>query len=162
MRTWIRHPWVSRLARLGLGLVFLLAALPKLADPPGFAKAIWAYGLVPPWGLNPMALVLPWLELICGLALLTGHWTRAAAAWSAALLLSFALALGINLARHRPVDCGCFGSSAPKTEGERLTDMRWSLLRDLGLLLLVAQVLAATRTPGLAGGDSGTETSMGS
>jgi hypothetical protein len=29
----------------------------------------------------------------------------------------------------------------PKTQSERLADMRWSLLRDLGLLLLTVQVL---------------------
>ncbi|MBK7293306.1 MAG: DoxX family membrane protein [Holophagaceae bacterium] len=133
-------------ARLVLGLVFVAAALPKLADPPGFAKAIWAYGLFPAWSLHPLALVLPWLELFCGLALCLGFWLRAAAIWVGALLLSFCLALAINLARRHPVDCGCFGASAPKTEAERLADMRWLLLRDAALLLLVAQLLAATRT----------------
>jgi hypothetical protein len=45
------------------------------------------------------------------------------------------------------VDCGCFGATAPKTAAERLVDMRWTLLRDLGLLLLAAQVLAASGKP---------------
>ena len=144
MRRWLLHPGVTLLARIGLGLVFIAAALPKLADPPAFAKAIWAYDLFPPWSVNPLALGLPWLELLCGLALVTGLWLRAAALWVGALLLSFCLALGLNLARHRPVDCGCFGAAAPKTEAQRLADMRWVLLRDLGLLLLVAQLLTAT------------------
>jgi uncharacterized membrane protein YphA (DoxX/SURF4 family) len=141
-------------ARIILGLVFISAALPKIADPPGFAKAIWAYDLFPAWSLNPLALALPWLELLCGLALCLGIWGRAAALWVAALLLSFSLALSINLARHHPVDCGCFGSTAHQTESERLADMRWSLLRDFGLLLLAAQVLLSSipgfdRRPGL-------------
>ena len=131
-------------ARMVLGLVFIAAALPKLMDPPGFAKSIWAYELFPAWSLHPLALVLPWLELLCGLALCLGLWIRAAAAWTAVLLLSFALALAINLARRHPVDCGCFGSATPKTEKERLIDMRWSLLRDAGLLLLAAQLLLAS------------------
>jgi len=142
---WLLHPKVTLAARLVLGLVFLAAALPKLADPPGFAKAIWAYELFPSLSLNPLALALPWLELLCGLALCLGLWLRAAALWTGALLLSFVLALSINLARHHPVDCGCFGAGAHMTEAERLTDMRWAILRDAGLLLLVAQVLAATR-----------------
>jgi hypothetical protein len=145
------HPRVALGARLVLGLVFVLAALPKIADPPGFAKAIWGYQLVPGVALNALALVLPWLELLCGLTLLAGLWVRAAALWLGALLLAFALALGLNLVRHRPVDCGCFGGSAPKTEAQRLTDMRWALLRDLGLLLLAARLLAgpgpARRSP---------------
>jgi len=146
MKRWLFHPKVTLAARLVLGLVFIAAALPKLADPPGFAKAIWAYELFPAWSLNPLALMLPWLELVCGLALCLGLWLRAATLWIGALLLSFVLALSINLARHHSVDCGCFGSSSPKSETERLTDMRWVLLRDLGLLLLVSQGLAATRT----------------
>jgi uncharacterized membrane protein YphA (DoxX/SURF4 family) len=132
-----------RAARLVLGLVFIAAALPKIVDPPGFAKAIWAYELFPPWSLHPLALVLPWLELFCGLALCLGFWARAAALWTGVLLLSFCLALGLNLARRHPVDCGCFGASAPKSEAGRLADMRWVLLRDVGLLLLVARVITA-------------------
>jgi putative oxidoreductase len=146
MRTWLRNPWLVRAARLVLGLVFIAAALPKIADPPGFAKAIWAYELFPTWSLHPLALVLPWLELFCGLALCLGFWARAAALWTGALLLSFCLALTVNLARHHPVDCGCFGTSTPKTQAERLTDMRWLILRDVGLLLLAIHILTATRT----------------
>jgi len=145
VKRWLLHPKVTLAARLVLGLVFIAAALPKLADPPGFAKAIWAYELFPGWSLNPLALTLPWLELLCGLALCLGFWLRAAALWIGALLLSFCLALTINLARHHPVDCGCFGDSAPKTQAERLTDMRWTILRDVGLLLLVVHLLMATR-----------------
>lgn len=143
MRRWLFHPRATLAARLILGLVFLLAALPKIADPPGFAKAIWAYELVPAWGLNLLALGLPWLECFAALALVLGVWVRAASLWVGVMLLAFILALAINLARRHPVDCGCFGQAAPKTEAARLADMRWSLLRDLGLLLLVLQVLAA-------------------
>lgn len=144
LQFWLLHPKVTLAARLVLGLVFIAASLPKLADPPGFAKAIWAYELFPAWSLNSLAVVLPWLELFCGLTLCLGLWLRAATLWIGALLLSFCLALAINLARRHPVDCGCFGASTPKTEAERLTDMRWVLLRDLGLLLLVAQGLLAS------------------
>jgi uncharacterized membrane protein YphA (DoxX/SURF4 family) len=144
MRAWLLHPRLRLVARLILSLVFIGAALPKLLDPPGFAKAIWAYQLFPAWSLNPLALVLPWLELLCGLALCFGIWLRAATLWVGALLLAFCLALAINLARGHSVDCGCFGASAPKTQAQQLAGMRWTLLRDLGLLLLVVQVLAST------------------
>jgi len=144
MKRWWLHPKTALVARLILGLVFIAAAWPKLTDPPGFAKAIWAYELFPAWSLNPLALALPWLELFCGLALCLGFWLRASVLWIGALLLSFVLALSINLARHHPVDCGCFGATAHQTEAERLTDMRWAILRDMGLLLLVLQVLWAS------------------
>ena len=140
----LTHPWLTVRAQIALGAVFIAAALPKLADPPGFAQAIWNYRLAPAWLIHPAALTLPWLELLCGLALCLGLWTRAAAAWCAALLLVFLAALSINLARQHPVDCGCFQTTAaPRSTRERVADMRWALLRDLGLLALAAQVLAA-------------------
>lgn len=144
MTRMLRHPILTLAARLVLGLVFIGAACSKIADPPAFAKTIWAYELFPAWSLNPLALALPWLELVCGLALCLGTWIRASSLWIAALLLSFSLSLAINLARHHPVDCGCFGASDHKSQAERLTDMRWALLRDAGLLLLTLQILGAT------------------
>lgn len=145
MRNLLLHPRTTRLCHILLGLVFIAAALPKLSDPPAFAKAIWAYELFPAWSLNPLALALPWLELVCGMALCLGFWPRAAALWVAGLLLAFMVALSINLARRHPVDCGCFGATAHHTEAERLVDMRWVLLRDAGLLLLAVQFLWASR-----------------
>jgi uncharacterized membrane protein YphA (DoxX/SURF4 family) len=143
VKRWLFHPWLEVRIPFALGLVFVLAALAKIADPPGFAKSIWFYRLVPAWSLHPTALLLPWLELLCGLALCLGIWKRAAAAWIATLLLVFIAALSINLARGNPVDCGCFGNNrSPRTVEERLVDMRWTILRDLGLLILAAQVMA--------------------
>jgi len=138
------HPWLTVRAQIALGAVFIAAALPKLADPPGFAEAIWNYRLAPAWLIHPAALTLPWLELLCGAALCLGLWTRAAAAWLGMLLLVFLAALSINLARNHPVDCGCFGARAGvRSVEERVADMRWAILRDIGLLALAAQVLAA-------------------
>lgn len=144
LREMLLHPRLLLLCRLALGGLFIAAALPKLLDPPGFAKALWAYRIFPGWSLHPAALVLPWFEFLCGASLLIGAWRRAAAAAIAALLLGFILALSINLARHHPVDCGCFSTRASaKTDAERLRDMRLDILRDLGMLLLAAQILAA-------------------
>jgi len=141
------HPWLTVRTQIALGAVFVAAALPKLADPPGFAKAIWNYQLAPPWLVHPAALTLPWLELFCGLALCLGLWTRAAAAWVSALLLVFLAALSLNLARHHPVDCGCFQTQATaRSADDRLADMRWAILRDLGLVILAGQILLATRS----------------
>jgi len=145
MRRYLLHPWLTVRAQIALGAVFVVAALPKLADAPGFAKAIWNYQLFPGWLIHPAALTLPWLELLCGLALCLGLWARAATAWLTLLLLAFILALSVNLARRHPVDCGCFQTTATaRTAGERLGAMRWTILRDVALLALAAQILAAT------------------
>lgn len=138
----LAHPWTLRLGRWVLGAVMLGAALPKLADPPGFAQAIHAYGMLPlPW-VGPLALALPWLEAFCGLALLAGPGRRGAAAWTLLLMGVFIAALGINLARGRPVDCGCFGAAhAVRSTAERLLDMKLAVLRDLGLAALALHAL---------------------
>lgn len=134
--------------QIALGIVFLVSAVPKISDPPGFAHMIYNYRLTPGALVNGLALVLPWVELIVGLALVLGVWRREAAIVAGILLVVFVVAIGINLARGHAVDCGCFDvRAAGKSREEMLADMRWVVIRDVGLLLLVAQVLAATRPP---------------
>ncbi len=131
--------------QIALGAIFVAAAIPKIVDPPAFAHMIYNYRLMPGGLVNAMALVMPWLELLAGLALIVGIWKREAALVIGALIVVFLLAIGFNLARGHPVDCGCFDvKSAGKSPEELLTDMKWVLARDVGLLLLVAQLLFAT------------------
>ena len=132
-------------AQIALGAVFVAAAIPKIADPPAFAHMIYNYRLVPGSFVNALALVMPWIELVVGLLLVLGVWRREAALVAAVLLLVFLGAIGWNLARGHAIDCGCFDvRSAGKTPEQLLSDMKWVLLRDVGLLLLAAQVLLAT------------------
>ena len=147
LRERLQHPWLTVRCQLLLGALFVVAAWPKLLDPPGFAKAVHAYALLPSFLVHTVALTLPWVEFLAGILLCLGLWVRAATTWIAALLLVFIGALGVNLAKGHPVDCGCFTqSTVPKTRGERLGDMRWTILRDLGMLALAAQILAATQS----------------
>ena len=126
-------------------MVFVAAALPKIADPPAFAHMIYNYRMVPGAFVNALALVMPWIELVVGILLIVGAWRREAALVAALLLLVFLVAIGWNLARGHAVDCGCFDvRSAGKTPEQMLSDMKWVLLRDVGLLLLAAQVLVAS------------------
>ncbi len=72
-----------------------------------------------------MALVMPWFELLAGLALILGIWTRTSAALVGALLLVFVAAISANLLRGNAIDCGCFDvASAGKSVAERFADMR--------------------------------------
>lgn len=142
---WLRHPLALRLSAAGLGLVFLAAAWGKVADPPGFAQALHGYRLLPEVLLNPVALALPWLEVLAGLALVLGPARRSAALLALGMLAAFMAALGWNLALGNPVDCGCFGASpASLTPDARFADMRLALLRDAGLALLALHVLVAS------------------
>ncbi len=146
---WWFSPWLSIRVQLALGAIFVAAAIPKIVDPPSFAHMIYNYRLVPGGAINGMALVLPWIELFSGLALILGAWKRTAAGIVGILLLLFIGALSINLARGNPVNCGCFDVKAKdKPRSELLSEMRWTILRDVGMLLMVAQVLAANRRQG--------------
>ncbi|HEY6148741.1 MAG TPA: MauE/DoxX family redox-associated membrane protein [Thermoanaerobaculia bacterium] len=140
---WARSRPAEILARLVLGGAFLFAAGAKILDPPAFAHEIFNFRLMPGSLVNAAALWLPWVEMLAGLALVVGIWRRISAILLGALLLVFVVALSVNLARGRAVDCGCFGSSkAPKTTEQRLADMRLAIARDALLLALLVPILA--------------------
>lgn len=133
------------LARLTLAGVFLAAAAPKLADPVGFATAIANYQAFPDASVNLIATLVPALELVGALALLT-PWRRGGALLLAGLLLGFTALLAVSLARGLDLSCGCFGASSGGA-AEPVSALH--LLRNLGLLALTAMVLAAPRPAGV-------------
>jgi len=144
---WLTRPWLTVRVQIGLGAIFVVAAIPKIADPPSFAHMIYNYRLVPGFAVNALALIMPWVELLAGLALILGAWPREAAGLAGFLLLVFIGAVGFNLVRGHAVDCGCFDvHSAGKSSVELLNDMRWVLIRDAAMMLMVAQVLVASRS----------------
>lgn len=115
--------------RFILALVFVLAGLAKLSSSSEFLQAVSNYELLPERWVSPVAKWLPWLELTAGLLLGVGILTTVAFAL-AAMLLSFSLAVSVNLARGRRIDCGCFGSAAPRR-------ISWGTVgRNLALALL--------------------------
>jgi uncharacterized membrane protein YphA (DoxX/SURF4 family) len=108
---WIREnglPYIALMLRLYLGGVFLYASTHKINYAGEFAETIASYQLVPFWAVNAVALILPWTEFFCGLMLVVGLRTRAAAAVIAGMLVVFIAAVSINLFRNAPIDCGCF------------------------------------------------------
>ena len=142
----LAHPWLTVRVQIALGVIFVVAALPKITDPPSFAHMIYNYRIVPGSLINFSSLVMPWLELLTGLALILGIWTRASRTIIGVLLVVFIIAIAFNLARNNAIDCGCFDvSKANLTHEERLADMRMVILRDVGMLLMVAQLWWADR-----------------
>lgn len=103
------------LARISLGLVFVYAALVKVADPVAFAGSVAAYRLLPYFGNYVVAASLPFVELACGLLLATGYRARPAALVIAAMNVVFMVALASAIARGLDIDCGCFKQGGEKT-----------------------------------------------
>jgi uncharacterized membrane protein YphA (DoxX/SURF4 family) len=150
--TALTHPWLTVRTQIALGVFFVVAALPKVADPPSFAHMIYNYRILPGPLVNAAALVLPWAELLMGLALICGIWRRTAALLVGALLLVFIVAISVNLLRGNAIDCGCFDvADAGKSYAERIHDMWMVIVRDVGMLLLVAQGLLGARRAEEAG-----------
>lgn len=119
-----------------LGISFLAAAVPKLRHPKGFVLAVLEYRVLPPRLSWFYARLVPPVEFLLALLLFSGTAVRPAAAIMAMLLLSFIVAVGINLARGRKLDCHCFGKATRRPIG-------WRLLLQDAALLCAAIVLAA-------------------
>jgi uncharacterized membrane protein YphA (DoxX/SURF4 family) len=98
--------------RLVIGIIFLYAGIMKIADPSGFAQALYNYRLLPGWAINPLAITLPWVECVAGASLLLGIWTLGGGLVASVLFAVFAAALGINLIRGLDISCGCFSTAS--------------------------------------------------
>jgi uncharacterized membrane protein YphA (DoxX/SURF4 family) len=99
------------LGRVVLGLVLVVASWNKLLDPEGFAPIVGNYNLLPQLWIRPVALVLPWIEIFCGLALISGVCVRGGALIGSLLMVVFMAALLINAIRGVDISCGCFSNS---------------------------------------------------
>jgi len=107
-------------ARILLGVVFLWAAVEKIVDPGSFARAIANYRLLPAEAVNLFAVVIPWVELLCGALLLFGRWVRTSSLLVSGLLMLFLVAVGASMARGLDIQCGCFGAGSDRQVGLRL------------------------------------------
>lgn len=108
VQTWIRHPFPALLVRLYVGGVFVYASLNKINFPAEFSDNIASYMLVPYWLVNPMAVFLPWIELVSGVCLMAGIRVRASASVICTLLGIFTTAVIVVIVKKTPIDCGCF------------------------------------------------------
>ncbi len=123
------------LCRLGLAAVFLYAGYVKGSDPVAFAGQVAAYQILP-YAFNYLvAATLPFVELLCGGLLLLNQRVRPALLVIFGLNSVFMLALFSLLLRGLDIDCGCFH---PGAEGEATTSPQMALLRDAGLMLMIA------------------------
>jgi putative oxidoreductase len=100
------------LLRLLVGGVFLVAGTLKVADPTRFAADIDHFRLLPYFSVAPLALYLPWLEIICGLAVVAGAARRSALLLLLGLTIVFIAAIASAWMRGLDIRCGCFGAAS--------------------------------------------------
>ena len=99
----------QRIVAAFIGLIFLVAGTFKVLDPAAFAIDILNYRLLPWTGGVLLALYLPWVEILCGGALVLRRAYRGALCIAASLFALFVIAYGSTRPRGLDVACGCFG-----------------------------------------------------
>lgn len=145
--SFFRKPGVQVGIRLAFAILFLWSAVSKLANPGTFLGSVYGYEVpLPRYWLQLVAVVLPWVELICGLLLLIRVWTDAAWLCVAGLMAVFVAATGQAWARGLKISCGCFdlkllGLSPEAPPARFLESVGFAFFRNLLLFALAFVML---------------------
>ena len=128
--SWRSFLW--RIIDLVVGGIFIYAGAIKALDPIRFGLDIDNYKILP-WAISVrLAFYLPWLEILCGLALVFRFLYRGGLSILSALVLVFLGATIGAKVRGLDITCGCFGHAS----------QHWSfpqhLAVDLALLAAIA------------------------
>jgi uncharacterized membrane protein YphA (DoxX/SURF4 family) len=119
--------------RVVLGLIFVFASVDKIADPAAFSRSIMNYHILPYGVAMVIATILPWMELLCGLTLLSGVLVQGSALLVLAMLIVFTGAVFSALIRGLDISCGCF--TQDPTAGRIGW---WKIAENIGMILLSA------------------------
>lgn len=124
--------------RLALGGLFIFAGIAKLQSLQLFVFSVNAFKILPEHLVIPVAFAIPWTEVLAGLLLVLGLWSRSAALLAGAMLLGFVLGIASVMARGMDVKCSCFG----KFEWPCTGNVGWcQILRNSAMIALALPVL---------------------
>jgi putative oxidoreductase len=112
------------------GIVFVWSGYVKAKSPVLFLLDVRSFDLLGDPYAAWLALGLPWLEIIAGLAVITGLYRAGGLLMLNGLLVVFLIAILQAWVRGIDLKCGCFGSSDTSANYVEL------LLRDIVLLLV--------------------------
>jgi putative oxidoreductase len=130
------HPVTLAVIKIIIGGLFIVSSITKLPNPDKFAESIAAYKLVPDVLIPPLSVLIPWLQVICGVLLVLDIYSQSAALIFCGLLAVYTAAITIDYFRGFQIDCGCFDLlGLEDTIGIR------SILRDIGFLAITAVVV---------------------
>jgi uncharacterized membrane protein YphA (DoxX/SURF4 family) len=125
------NEYIVLVLRIAVGLFFIYAAQDKISHTADFASAIRAYEIIPDSLSAIPAIFLPWFELVCGVLLIGGIFTKSSALISASLMVVFTINILIAMLRGLEIDCGC-GASLTGVE-----KVGWLKIFENSLLILV-------------------------
>jgi len=142
-RPWVR--WATFGARQILGITLIVAGAIKLPWPEASVQAVRAYQLLPFDLTRPIGYALPVLEVVVGLLLVTGLFTRIAGWIGVAIMAAFIFGISWVWAHGISIDCGCFGGGGETENG--IAQYPWEIARDVGLLACGAWAGLFPRSP---------------
>lgn len=122
--------WLYRILHLFFGGLFLYAGTVKALEPMVFLDDVRSFALLPDPYAAMLAMFLPWLEILAGLAVLTGLGRRGGLLILNASLLIFLVAIAIAWSRGTDIRCGCFGGGNEASASNYLE----LIIRDFTLL----------------------------
>ena len=94
--------------RIIAGMLFIYSGIFKVIDPLSFERVIIRYNVLPEIMVPFITLIIPYLELLCGLFLAIGLRVKSTSFTLIILMIFFTTAIIINLIRGETFDCGCF------------------------------------------------------
>ncbi len=112
----IGNKYILLFFRLAVGGLFIWAGLLKIFDPLDFAQNIANYRIFPQSVSLFLALIIPWIEVICGLLLILGIFRETASFILSASLVVFLALIIVTLIRGLDIECGCFGSLSRRVD----------------------------------------------
>ena len=121
--------------RFFIGCMFIYTGIIHGLDPAAFAKAITNYQLLPFFLINIFAIVLPFVELLAGAAILINRFERGGSLITSLMLATFTVALAISLARGLDISCGCFSTNP---DAEKISWLY--MIRDIILFAVSAAI----------------------
>lgn len=116
------------IARFVVGFIFIFAAIGKISDPELFARQINNYDIMPYYLINFLALLLPWVELFCGIMLMLGVRLRASSVLTGAMLIMFIGAVGIAMLKGLSIECGCFSAQSETVGWKKIAENTGQLM----------------------------------
>ena len=115
---------VTLVIRFVLGAVFLFSSAGKIANPDAFATIITNFQLLPPQLVSVTAVIFPWIEAVCGVALVVGRFEKGAALLVNVMMIVFIGIILYNGYRGLNVACGCFSLAAKEPSNIMLNTLR--------------------------------------
>jgi putative oxidoreductase len=132
------HPATLAFFKVLMGALFVISSITKISDPASFVDSIANYKILPKTLLMPMAIVVPWIQMLAGVMLVLDIYAQSSAFIVSGLLVVYIIAITSAYVRGIDIDCGCFDLLSHLGLEDKVGIK--AILRDLGFLVATGWV----------------------